>query len=393
VLLVNAGNRLSLPAGQVLFRAGEAAESLYVVLAGQLRVYSELPSGDDLDLALVQSGEYVGELAILDRGVRSASVAAVVATELFELQRGTFLGLLKRAPDVLDTLLSNLVQLVRAATDREVRKEAEQRALKTDMELERYRSLARMVAGVAHEVNTPLGTINTAASIIRGRLSGEVFLQLASDPSAQATIRDLQDAAALLMANVTRAHGLIQGFKKLSVSQVADVREPLQIVDVVREIAELFSIDAKRSGLQVSVRNTLADDHPGQWLGYRGALSQVVLNLLANVARYAYPDQPGGNAEVWIEATPRHGRPGYTISVRDWGHGIAPEHLGKIFEPFFTTGRGQGGTGLGLAIVRTIVTDVLGGRVDCVSAPHVGTAMLLWIPECAPDLPDTSAGV
>lgn len=386
--LAEAGRRVSLGAGQLLFRAGDAADSLYVVLDGQLRVYSEYPGAEFVDLTLVDPGGYVGELAVLDRGRRSANVSAVVATELFELDRTTFLALLQRAPSVLDGVLGNLTQAVRATTERAARKEAEQRTLKAQMELDRYRSLAQMVAGVAHEVNTPLGTINTAASIIVSRLALDAVVELTRDRSVRPAIDDIRDAARLLMANVTRAHALIQGFKKLSVSQVVDRREAVRIVDVVREVVELFSLNARRSGVAIEVRDNLPPEHPGEWLGYRGSLSQVLLNALTNVERYAYPHHTGGNVQISVAAASRATSPGYAISVRDFGRGIPATDLTKVFEPFFTTGRGQGGTGLGLAIVRAIVVEALGGTVECVSEWGAGTTLQLWIPERAPELPE-----
>jgi signal transduction histidine kinase len=130
------------------------------------------------------------------------------------------------------------------------------------------------------------------------------------------------------------------------------------------------------------MRSALASPESGQWVGYRGLLTQVLMNLLTNVQRYAYPED-GGAVEVLVSAEAG----GFVVQVRDFGAGIAPEALDQVFSPFFTTARGRGGTGLGLAIVQNIVVDGLKGKVEIASTPGTGTTVTVRLPRVVPDLP------
>ena len=224
---------------------------------------------------------------------------------------------------------------------------------------------------MAHEINTPLGIVRTAASF---------------DPQSDwrpGTTEDLVEASALIERNIERAHRLVEEFKTLSVSQVSDALEQLDLVRVVEEMVELFSINARRSGLRV------------RWtIGSRPRMRR-------DVAGYRGPSQPGG-AEFadqrralrvpagcrrrGVESkSGRMSSDGFVLGVRDHGRGIAPEaDLPRVFDPFFTTGRAQGGTGLGLAIVRNLVRDGLGGSVEITSEPGAGTRVTIHLPAAAP---------
>ena len=301
--------------------------------------------------------------------------------EFFVLERETFLVLLAKSPQLLAATLSNLSQAVRSTSERVLREAMEQLAVRTEMELARYRSLAQMVAGVAHEINTPLGTVNTATSIVKRRLSAEFFALLASDPKARATIDDVQEAIGLIEANIGRAHKLIQDFKKLSVGQISDTKETLDLVAVVDEVVGLFKIDARQAKLAIEIRSDLSEPARRAWLGYRGYLTQVLLNLLSNVARYAYPDGGGGRVEIDIAAESKPTDEGFVITITDFGRGIAAENLPRVFDPFFTTGRTKGGTGLGMAIVHALVTGALKGSIELASELGSGTTVTLRLPQ------------
>jgi len=129
----------------------------------------------------------------------------------------------------------------------------------------------------------------------------------------------------------------------------------------------------------------LPDAASRAWLGYRGFLSQVLLNLMTNIERYAYPDGTGGRVEIVVAAEGRRTDGGFVITVSDFGRGIAAGDLPRIFEPFFTTGRSKGGTGLGMAIVQNIVTTALKGQIELASTPGFGTKVTLRFPRTIPD--------
>ena len=380
-----AGRTKTVATGETVFREGDASDGLYIVLSGKVRIYKQSDDGNEVDLLTGAAGEYFGELALIDGGPRSASVASLAPCEFFVLERDTFLSLLTQSPQLLATTLANLSQAVRATSERVFREAMQQQAIRTEMELARYRSLAQMVAGVAHEINTPLGTVNIATSVVKGRLNAPFFAPLAGDPKARAAIEDVREAIDLIEGNIRRAHKLVQDFKQLSVGQIRDTKEMLDLVAVVEEVVGLFKINARQAKLTIEVRNDLPDAAARAWLGYRGYLSQVLLNLLSNIERYAYPDGQGGRVEIAVAADSRRTDEWFVIAVSDFGRGIAADDLPRIFEPFFTTGRSKGGTGLGMAIVQNIVTTALKGQIELASTPGSGTKLTLRFPRTIAD--------
>ena len=161
------------------------------------------------------------------------------------------------------------------------------------MEAEKQRALTQMVAGVAHEINTPLSIINTAVNIMARELAEpvEVTVQRAAD---------IAESLELMRLNVERADYLMQNFKKISVSQLKDERELFDISEAIEETVGLVHVSLKHSQVQVKFHNKLAPEQK-KWMGYRGFLSQVLINLLMNVERYAYPKGMGGVVDVTIQ--------------------------------------------------------------------------------------------
>jgi signal transduction histidine kinase len=384
VALAERGQVRWLPPGRTVVHQGDEADALYVLLAGSARVYMRHADGGETQLAEQQTGSYFGELALLDGQPRSAWVDTTSPVELFVLPRADFLELLTRAPHSLAALFTKLSADVRQRSQDLFEEELRRRQVQADMELARYRALGQMVAGVAHEVNTPLGIVNTAVSMVAQRIGSPTFQALRGhDAELDETLEDLREATALMERNIQRAHKLIQNFKKLAAGQLADRKEILLLPEVVQEVVDLFKIEARKAQLSVEVRSTLASPEAGRWEGYRGLLTQVLLNLLTNVQRYAYPDAGGGAVEVLVSAADD----GFVVLVRDFGAGIPHDALEQVFSPFFTTGRGRGGTGLGLAIVQNIVVNGLKGKVDIASTPGRGTTVTVQLPRVVPDLP------
>ena len=268
------------------------------------------------------------------------------------------------------------------AMDR-LRRENE-RLIRDESELARHRSVAQMVAGVAHEINTPLGIVKTAAGLITQELGSPALADLVTTDEARRTVEDLVDASRLIARNTDRAHQLVQDFKKVSVHQITDVRETVALPEVVAETVHLFSVSSRESRMDVEVIDRLPEG-AGEWTGYPGSLSQVLLNLLQNAQRYAYPESEGGRVEVALDAEADEAR--YRLTVRDFGRGIPPDDLPRVFDPFFTTGRAKGGSGLGMTIVHTVVTAHLSGSVALESTVGEGTVVTLGLPRSVPEPP------
>jgi signal transduction histidine kinase len=221
--------------------------------------------------------------------------------------------------------------------------------------------------------------------VVKGRLNAPVFAPLAHDPKARGAIEDVREAIDLIEGNIRRAHKLVQDFKQLSVGQIRDTKETLDLVAVVDEVVGLFKINARQAKLTIEVHHELPDAASRAWLGYRGFLSQVLLNLMTNIERYAYPDGKGGRVEILVAADGRRADEWFVITVSYFGRGIAADDLPRIFEPFFTTGRGKGGTGLGMAIVQNIVTTALKGQIEVASTLGTGTKVTLRFPRTISD--------
>jgi signal transduction histidine kinase len=117
------------------------------------------------------------------------------------------------------------------------------------------------------------------------------------------------------------------------------------------------------------------------WDGYPGHLTQVFVNLIQNVLRYAYPNQPGGKIDIRVDEFKTKDIPMFRIEFEDYGKGVTPEIKKSLFQPFVTSGREHGGTGLGLAISQNIVTNLLKGKISCTSELGKGTKFTIEIPQ------------
>lgn len=271
----------------------------------------------------------------------------------------------------------------RAANEARGRVAALEEKMRMEAELarvERLANLGGLVAGVAHELNTPIGNAVTVASTLAERTEGfarELAAGQVRKSSLDKLIGELRDGTAILMRGLQRAADLIQHFKRVAVDQTSEQRRVFQLDELVSDIAGTMAPQMSRAGvvLETQVATVPALD------SYPGPLGQVLLNLVANAQIHGIGE---GNAGTITIAAREAGRDTVEISVRDGGKGI-PAHLReRVFEPFFTTRLGQGGSGLGLSIVHNIVTRLLGGTIQVDSEPGRGTTMTIRIPLRAP---------
>jgi len=372
--VVELGLSTTTPAQSSVFEQGDVADSLYVILSGEVKVLGQDPSGQEIELSTLGPGAFFGEVALVDGGTRSAAVRTVSACEFFTLNREGFIQILTRSPTLLSMVLADISSKVRSSNEKVYKEMLERQKVLSHMEIERHRSLSQMVAGVAHEINTPLGIVNVAASMITENLTPEM-LESIEDQDTRLTLDDIQEAAQLMQSNIARANKLIQTFKSISVNQITDTLEDVGLATLVQEIIDLFKIRARMAGIEVNL-NVEAGLEGSIWKGYPGYLSQIMLNLLSNIERYGYPDNVGGKVDVRLSRQAS----GYRIDVQDYGEGMPAEHAAKVFDVFFTTGRGRGGTGLGMSIVHNLVTSALQGEIQLRSEPGQGTCVTLDLP-------------
>ena len=248
------------------------------------------------------------------------------------------------------------------------------------IDAERLAALGGLVAGVAHEVNNPIGISLTVASSFARRT--EAFeTELKSVGALRRSqldefVRTSRDAAGQLVANLQRAGELIQSFKQVAVDRSHAERRQFSLAEATHQIiASLRPVLRKAPiDLAVDVPEGLVID------GYPGSYGQILTNLFLNAANHAFAD--GRSGAISISARPR-GHDDVEIIFADNGVGMTPDVQRQAFDPFFTTRRNEGGTGLGLHIVYNLVTQQLGGRMMLDSRPGQGTTFRIIIPRAA----------
>ena len=248
------------------------------------------------------------------------------------------------------------------------------------IETERLAALGGLVAGVAHEINSPVGISLTVASTLSHRCASFAG-EIASGPVRRSLLAEFaescRDAGNLLVANLERAAELIQSFKQVAVDRSLADRRTFDLRLATEQI-----VASVRPGLP-KFRDSLTLEMPPDIIldSYPGAYGQVLTNLIFNAVTHAFADRPGGQMRIKAH---RAGTGYVEVAFSDDGRGI-PENVQRyVFDPFFTTRRAQGSTGLGLYIVHNLVTQQLGGRITLLSAPERGTTVAMLLPLRAP---------
>jgi len=269
---------------------------------------------------------------------------------------------------------------------------AEQMALaldrlrKTQRELiqaEKMAALGGLVAGVAHEINTPLGVAVTAASAFAQdteRFAGVYRGGALKRSDLEDYVASASEAMGFVLGNISRAADLVQAFKQVAVDQTTDQIRRFNLGDYLGEVLRNLLPQFRR----LPHRLETALDPDLVVSSAPGAIAQIVTNLVMNALTHAFAgqDRPG-TIEVSLGAA--SDQPGWVeLSVSDNGAGIDAATLPRIFDPFFTTRRDAGGTGLGLHLVYNLVTQRLAGRIDVTSEPGQGTRFTVGFPRNAP---------
>ncbi|MCX9154695.1 PAS domain-containing sensor histidine kinase [Niveibacterium sp. 24ML] len=263
-------------------------------------------------------------------------------------------------------------------------RQAEERLRRAQTDLlraERMASLGSLVAGVAHEMNTPIGNCVVTASALAEEASR--FEQLANDGRMRrADLSDftayVREAMQLLRSGLDRAAGTIRKFKEVAVDQSSDRRLRFELSSKLSDIVGLLNPTLTRRGI-VLVAHTPAGIEMDS---FPGALAQIVDNLVLNALTHAFEGRERGRIELHVSLLPNDC---IRLVLRDDGVGIERLLLDRVFEPFFTTRLGAGGSGLGLYIVRNIVQEVLAGSISVASDPGLGTTFTLEFPRITPE--------
>lgn len=257
-----------------------------------------------------------------------------------------------------------------------------QRAQDELLRSEKMAALGSLVAGVAHELNTPLGNCLTTASTLHER-TREIGNQMEGNAMRrsmlEAYLRDARTASDILLRGLSTANELVTHFKQLSVDQTSEQRRQFTLAGTVDDVLSLARARWKSTPYRIEADIQLHRELDG----YPGPLGQVLSNLLHNALLHAFEGRDHGLLR--ISARPLDEQH-FELEVSDDGLGMSEEVRRRAFDPFFTTKLGRGGTGLGLNIVYNIVTTVMGGELALHSRPGQGSRFIFTLPYVAPHL-------
>lgn len=302
----------------------------------------------------------VNKLPLLDADGEIENIVTV-ALDIGERKRGE--QEMRKAKDAAEAALRNLRET--------------QNSL---IEAEKLAALGRLVAGIAHEVNNPVGISLTVASALERKtavFAGEVERGNLRRSSLNEYLDTSKDAAAQLVANLNRAAELITSFKQVAADRNYSDQRVFDLGDLTEQVVMSLRPGIRKHNLTLNV-----ECQPGLSMNsYPGPYGQVLTNLFLNAVAHAFPDGKAGTIDIQVRAS---GKDNVEIIFSDNGVGMSMDVRRRAFDPFFTTRRDQGGTGLGLHIVYSIVTTRLGGRLDLDSEPGGGTRIQMILPRAAP---------
>ncbi len=246
---------------------------------------------------------------------------------------------------------------------------------------EKLAALGALVAGVAHELNTPIGNSLLMAGTLQTKTDEIETAMSANTLRRSSLVRYLdeaREAAQLIHRGLQTAAGLVASFKQVAVDRTSEQRRVFDLAQTVHDVVATMMGSVRKAGHRVEI-----DIPPGLELdAYPGPLGQVLSNLINNALLHAFENSA---REGLMSIRARASDPGWLeLEFADDGQGIAPELQHRVFEPFFTTKLGRGGTGLGLSISYNIVEQLFGGRMRVHSSPGRGTRFMLDLPRQAP---------
>jgi PAS domain S-box-containing protein len=302
----------------------------------------------------------VNKLPLLDADGEIENIVTV-ALDIGERKRGELE--MRKAKDAAEAALRNLRET--------------QNSL---IEAEKLAALGRLVAGVAHEVNNPVGISLTVASSLERKtalFTAEVARGDLRRSSLNEFLETSRDASSQLVANLNRAAELITSFKQVAADRNYSDQRTFDLGDLTEQV-----VMSLRPGLRKHNLTLTVDCQPNLTMNsYPGPYGQVLTNLFLNAVAHAFPDGKPGTVDIQVRES---GKDNVEIIFSDNGCGMSLDVRRRAFDPFFTTRRDQGGTGLGLHIVYNIVTNRLGGRLDLDSEPGGGTRIQIILPRVAP---------
>lgn len=340
-----------------------------VLESGQSYTYEEsVPDGEGVPRT------YISEKFCLRDDHGEVWAMGGVSTDITERKKGE-VELIQYRDKLEELVQLRTAQMVDANKGLAESLETLQHAQEELVRSEKLAALGSLVAGVAHELNTPIGNSLLAVSTLIDQ--ARTFTRISADGMKRSTLQhfidDINAGGEIVLRNLHRAVDLVASFKQVAVDRTTSQCRTFLLADLVNEILLVLVPTSKKSG--IVVRQEIAEAI--EMHSYPGPFGQVLINLINNGLTHAFEGHSEG--EIVVSARALDGDR-IEVVVADNGAGIAPENMGKIYDPFFTTKLGRGGSGLGLNIVYNIVYGVLQGRIDVESKLGEGTRFVLNLP-------------
>ena len=368
--------------GYTVLQAGDGLQGLELLAAHHpdlILVDLRMPRMDGLQvLAKVQ--EVAPEIPIM-----VVSGAGDIRDVVEALRRGAWDYLVKPIQDmnILLHSVQNCLERARLQSqNREYQQSLEEsldklhRTQKEMIHSAKMAALGDLVAGVAHEVNTPIGVSVTAASFLaeRTRQIRELYQNGEMKRSDLEKYLSLaEESSASVLSNLERAAELVQSFKKVAADQSSEEKRAFEMKNYLEQILVSLRPQFKRTPHRVHM-----DCPEGLMLdSYPGAIMQIMTNLIMNSLIHGFADGLPGEIFVSVESAGDN----VVLAYRDTGVGMAQEQKERIYDPFYTTTRGSGGTGLGMNIVYNLVTQTLKGSILLETSPGQGAIFILTLPK------------
>lgn len=356
---------LSRPLGRDIYIKRPISQLIATIDTKPLVLTAETTIAEAVEQALSRPVDGAHEPVLVNRG---GALGILDVNVLIRVQ-ATLLEQTVRTKDELIDEVQRTANELRTALD--TLEQARDRLVQS----EKMAALGQLVAGVAHEINTPIGVALTAATHL-GERTGEFRQVFAENRMKRSDLQGYVDlageSAALLHYNLQRAAQLIQSFKQVAVDQASEQYRSFELKSYLEQLMASLAPEVRKAGHTLTM-----DCAEGiELTSYPGALAQVLSNLVSNAIVHAYNRGTAGT----IALTAVQDGVNVALTVRDNGCGIAPEDLSRIYDPFFTTKRGEGGSGLGLHIAFNIVAERLHGRIACQSTPGSGTTFSVTFP-------------
>ncbi|MFP3426386.1 ATP-binding protein [Pseudoalteromonas sp. SIMBA_162] len=281
-------------------------------------------------------------------------------------------------------VLTDEVDLRRSTEKELITKQAESQRYIDELKLaqerlvgtEKMAALGGLVAGITHDINTPIGIGVTAVSFLEERLNKleSAYAEKTLSPKAlEDFINEAKQSTSLLTTNLDRASDLIASFKQIAVDQASEAVRTINFKDYVNEIIRSLHPKLKKTSHTINLQcpDDLVLNLPA------GAISQIFTNLIVNSLIHGFEGKDNGVMDINITSDETN----LTINYKDNGNGVTAEQLEKLFNPFFTTKRDEGGSGLGTHIMFNLVKQTLSGSIEATSEPGQGLHYFIQFPK------------